>query len=64
MRKGYYVAVNVHNRTVCPESGDVSWTCEELEQWDEPCEAKARADELNEQYRTPDKFHAATMVWL
>ena len=63
MQRTYYVGVFEHTKQI-DSDGNVHWNEVELEQWTTPQSGKARADELNEQHRTPDRFHSARMVWL
>lgn len=60
-RQSYHVGVFRHERSY--KDGAVIWTEEEEEQRNNPSAGKARADELNEMYRTPDRFYSARMVW-
>ena len=60
-KQSYYVGVFKHERTFV--DGDVVWSEEEEEQRLNASSGKARADELNSMYRTPDRFYSARMVW-
>ena len=64
MHRSYYVAVIRHDKVWSDEARTFHWIETETHQYGRPMDAKFKADELNDEHRTPTRFYSARMKWL